>query len=55
MHTQFCMVEESGSCDKWVPITMAWCILKFRMEEQSPIWRIAVNILNKQLRTTKRL
>ena len=37
--------------DKWVPVTMAWRILRLRMEEQSPIWRVAVNILNKQLQT----
>jgi len=26
---------------------MAQCILRVRMEEWSPIWRVAVNILNK--------
>ena len=20
-------------CDKWVPVTMAWCVLRLRMEE----------------------
>jgi hypothetical protein len=35
----------------WVPVTMAWCVLKLRMEERPPIWRIAANILNKQSRT----
>ena len=34
--------------DKWVPITTAWRVLRFRMEEQPPIWRVAVNVLNKQ-------
>ena len=38
-------------CDKWVPVTTAWCVLRLRMEEEPPMWRVAVNILNKQLRT----
>ena len=38
-------------CDKLVPVTMAWRVLRLRMEERSPIWRVAVNKLNKQLRT----
>jgi len=42
----------SYSChDKWVPVTRAWHILRLQMEERPPIWRVAVNILNKQLRT----
>jgi len=32
---------------KWVPVTTAWRVLKLWMEEQSPVWRIAANILNK--------
>jgi hypothetical protein len=36
-------------CDKWVPVTTAWRVLKLRMEEWPPIWRAAVSILNKQL------
>ena len=35
---------------KWVPVTMTWCVLRFRMEERPPIWMVASNILNKQLR-----
>jgi hypothetical protein len=35
-------------CDKWVPVTTAWRVLRLRMEEQPPIWRTAANILNKQ-------
>jgi len=40
------------SCyDKWVPVTSVWHILRLQMEERPPIWRVAANILNKQLRT----
>jgi len=41
--------------DKWVPVTMAWCILRLGIEERSPIWRVAVNILNKQSRTSNKV
>jgi hypothetical protein len=37
--------------DERVPITMARRALRLRMEEQLSIWRVAANILNKQLRT----
>jgi len=37
--------------DKWVPVTTAWRVLRLRLEERPPIWRVAENILNKQLRT----
>jgi len=36
--------------DKWVPVTTAWLVLRLRMYERPPIWRVAVNILNKQSR-----
>ena len=39
------------SCVLWVPVTTAWRILRLRMEERPPIWRVAVNKLNKQPRT----
>jgi len=26
--------------DKWVPVTTAWRVLRLRMEERPPIWRI---------------
>jgi hypothetical protein len=39
---------------KWVPVTMEWCILKLQLEERSPIWKVAKNILNKQLWTAIR-
>jgi len=32
--------------DKWVPVTTAWLILRLRMEERPPVWRVAANILN---------
>ncbi|XP_069683934.1 arginine/serine-rich coiled-coil protein 2 isoform X3 [Periplaneta americana] len=36
----------------WVPISMAWHVLRLQIKETaSQIWRVAVNILNKQLRT----
>jgi hypothetical protein len=38
-------------CCKLVPVNTAWCVLGLRMEERPPIWRVAVNILNKQSRT----
>jgi hypothetical protein len=40
-------------CDepKWVPVTTAWRVLRLRMEERPPIWRVAANVLNKQSRT----
>ena len=37
--------------DKWVPVTTAWRVLRLRMEERPPIWRVAANKLNKQSRT----
>ena len=35
----------------WVPVTMAWHVLRLWMEEWPPIWRVAANKLNKQSRT----
>jgi hypothetical protein len=35
----------------WVPVTTAWRILRLRVEERPPMWRVAVNKLNKQPRT----
>jgi hypothetical protein len=32
-------------------VTTAWSVLRLRMEELPPVWRVAVNILNKQWRT----
>jgi hypothetical protein len=38
--------------DKWVPVTTAWRVLRLRMQEWPPIWRVAANKLNKQSRTS---
>jgi len=38
-------------CDKWGPCPPAWRVLRLRLEELPAIWRLAVNILNKQSRT----
>jgi hypothetical protein len=35
----------------WVPVTTAWRVLRLGMEERPPIWRVAVNKLNKKPRT----
>jgi hypothetical protein len=34
--------------DKWVPVTAAWHVLRLRLEEWLPIWRVAANTFNKQ-------
>jgi len=36
------------TCDKWVPVTTVWRVLRLWMEERPSIWRAAGNILNKQ-------
>ena len=36
---------------RWVPVTAAWRVLRLRMEERPPMWRVAANKLNKQSRT----
>ena len=36
-----------------VPVTTAWCI-RSRMEERPPMWRVAANILSKQLQTANK-
>jgi hypothetical protein len=41
-------------CDTWVPVNTAWRVLRLRMEERLPIWKVAANILNKQPRTAER-
>jgi len=33
---------------KWVPVSTAWRVLRLRMEERSPLGRVAANILKKQ-------
>ena len=43
--------SDNEPCDKWVPVTTAWHVLRLRMEERPPIRRVAANKLNKQSRT----
>ena len=45
------LLDPTTYCDKWVPVTTAWRVLRLRMEARSPVWRGAANILNKQSRT----
>ena len=40
------MLAHSGH-DKWVPVTTAWLVLRLRLEERPPVWRVAANIVNK--------
>jgi len=40
--------------DKWVHVTTAWHVLRFRLQKRPPIWMVAANILNKQSRTAKK-
>jgi hypothetical protein len=37
-----------------VPVTTAWRVSKLQMEERSPIWRAAANMLNKQTRAANK-
>ena len=37
--------------DKWLLVTTAWRVLRFRMEERPSILRVVANILNKHWRT----
>jgi hypothetical protein len=48
---QICVPVHNYLCDKWVPVTTAWRVLRLQMEERPPIWRVAANKLNKQSRT----
>ena len=32
---------------QWVPVTTAWRVLRLRIEEWPPIWRVAANMLEK--------
>jgi len=41
----------SAAHDKWVPVTMAWHVLRLWMRERPPIWRVTGNILNKRSQT----
>jgi len=46
-----CMIFEKQKL-LWVPVTTAWRVHRLRTEERPPIRRVAVNVLNKQSRTT---
>jgi hypothetical protein len=37
--------------NKWVPVTMAWRVLRLRLKKLPLLWRVASKILNKQSRT----
>jgi len=41
--------------DEWVPVTLALRVLRLRMGERPPIWRVAANTLNKQSRTADKV
>jgi len=43
-------VLQTKSLHRWVPVITAWRVLRLRVEERPPIWRVAVNKLNKQSR-----
>jgi hypothetical protein len=50
-HKKIRLCSKQHSHDKLVPVTTAWRMLWLRMEEWSPIWRVAANISNEQTRT----
>ena len=52
-HFKIVMVQNCSPC-LWVPVTAAWRVLRLRMEEWPPIWRVAANKLNKQSRAADR-
>jgi hypothetical protein len=37
--------------DKWVLVTTAWRVLRLRMEQGPPMYKVAANVLNEQSRT----
>jgi len=42
------ILQRTLNRDKWVALTTAWRVLRLRMKEQSPVRRVAANVLNKQ-------
>jgi hypothetical protein len=48
-------VTSASIHDKWAPVTVAWYALRLQMKEWSPTWRVAANILNKQLWTADKV
>jgi len=55
MFTNYSVSVESEPRDKWVSVTTEWRVLRLRMEERPPIWRVAANKLNKQSRTADKV
>ena len=43
-----------ASRDNWVPVTTAWRVIRLRMVEWPPVWKVVANILNKQPRTAEK-
>jgi len=43
--------EPAQDKDRCAPVTMAWHILSLQAEAWPPLWRVAMNVLNKQSRT----
>ena len=50
MHERFSISCLLSVHDQWIRVTTIWQVLRLQMEEQLPIWRVAENILDKQLR-----
>ena len=46
-----CYSSDQISGDTWVPVTTARRVMRLRVQEWLPIWRVAANILNKQSTT----
>jgi len=51
MQESFSNICQLSVQDKWVPVTTIWRVLRLRMEQRLPIWRVAENILDKKSRT----
>jgi len=52
--TQLLQCKTNDIGNKRVPVIMTWRFLRLWMEEWPPVWRVAVNILNKQSQTGDR-
>jgi hypothetical protein len=44
IHLPIRIQTRKSCCDKWVPVTTAWHVLRLQMEEWPPIWRVAENM-----------
>jgi hypothetical protein len=49
--TIFSTLSQKTARDKVVHVTTASRVLRLRVEERPPIWKVATNILNRQSRT----